>query len=255
MEEVFLILFGLIIGSFLNVLIYRMPIGKSIVKPRSYRPQCKKPIKFYDNIPVISFIVLCGKCRSCKAKISLQYPLVEIFTAFTFWISYSFYFSISPIYTLFTIIFLCIMVVLAIIDFKHMILPDELTIGGGVLFLIYSFFNPLITYKDAFISAFGSALVFTLLYFFYLKVRKIEGLGFGDVKMMILLGAFLGVNRLLIALLLASLSGVIIGFIFIIFKGKDLKTKLPFGPFLALGAYVSVFWGVCVLRFIQSVLR
>ena len=255
MEEVFLILLGLIIGSFLNVLIYRMPIGESIVKPRSYCPQCKKPIKFYDNIPVISFIILEGKCRGCKAKISLQYPLVEIFTAFTFWISYSFYFSISPIYTLFTIIFLCIMVVLAIIDFKHMILPDELTIGGGVLFLIYSFFNPLITYKDAFISAFGSALVFTLLYFFYLKVRKIEGLGFGDVKMMILLGAFLGVNRLIIALLLASLSGVIIGFIFIIFKGKDLKTKLPFGPFLGLGAYVSVFWGDCVLRFIQSVLR
>lgn len=255
MEEVFLILLGLIIGSFLNVLIYRMPIGKSIVKPRSYCPQCKKPIKFYDNIPVISFIILEGKCRGCKAKISLQYPLVEIFTAFTFWISYSFYFSISPIYTLFTIIFLCIMVVLAIIDFKHMILPDELTIGGGVLFLIYSFFNPLITYKDAFISAFGSALVFTLLYFFYLKVRKIEGLGFGDVKMMILLGAFLGVNRLLIALLLASLSGVIVGFIFIIFKGKDLKTKLPFGTFLGLGAYVSVFWGDCVLRFIQSVLR
>ncbi len=255
MEEVFLILLGLIIGSFLNVLIYRMPIGESIVKPRSYCPQCKKPIKFYDNIPVISFIILEGKCRGCKAKISLQYPLVEIFTAFTFWISYSFYFSISPIYTLFTIIFLCIMVVLAIIDFKHMILPDELTIGGGVLFLIYSFFNPLITYKDAFISAFGSALVFTLLYFFYLKVRKIEGLGFGDVKMMILLGAFLGVNRLLIALLLASLSGVIIGFIFIIFKGKDLKTKLPFGTFLGLGAYVSVFWGDCVLRFIQSILR
>ncbi len=255
MEEVFLILLGLIIGSFLNVLIYRMPIGKSIVKPRSYCPKCKKPIKFYDNIPVISFIILRGKCRGCKAKISLQYPLVEIFTAFTFWISYSFYFSISPIYTLFTIMFLCIMVVLAIIDFKHMILPDELTIGGGVLFLIYSFFNPLITYKDAFISAFGSALVFTLLYFFYLKVRKIEGLGFGDVKMMILLGAFLGVNKLLIALLLASLSGVIIGFIFIIFKGKDLKTKLPFGTFLGLGAYVSVFWGDCVLRFIQSVLR
>ncbi len=255
MEEVFLILLGLIIGSFLNVLIYRMPIGKSIVKPRSYCPQCKKPIKFYDNIPVISFIILRGKCRGCKAKISLQYPFVEIFTAFTFWISYSFYFSISPIYTLFTIMFLCIMVVLAIIDFKHMILPDELTIGGGVLFLIYSFFNPLITYKDAFISAFGSALVFTLLYFFYLKVRKIEGLGFGDVKMMILLGAFLGVNKLLIALLLASLSGVIIGFIFIIFKGKDLKTKLPFGTFLGLGAYVSVFWGDCVLRFIQSVLR
>ena len=190
MEEVFLILLGLIIGSFLNVLIYRMPIGKSIVKPRSYCPQCKKPIKFYDNIPVISFIVLQGKCRGCKTRISLQYPLVEIFTAFTFWISYSFYFSISPIYTLFTIIFLCIIVVLAIIDFKYMILPDEFTIGGGILFLIYSFFNPFITYKDAFISAFGSALAFTLLYFFYIKVRKIEGLGFGDVKMMILLGAF-----------------------------------------------------------------
>ncbi len=252
MEEILLILFGLIIGSFLNVVIYRLPIEKSIVKPRSYCPQCNQNIKFYDNIPVISFIILGGKCRNCKAKISLQYPLVEIFTALTFWLSYSFYFSISPVYTVFTIIFLCIIVVLAIIDFKHMILPDEFTIGGGVLFLIYSFFNPIITYKSAFISAFGSALIFAFLYFFYLKVRKIEGLGFGDVKMMILLGAFLGIHKLLIAVFLASLSGVIIGFIFIIFKGKDLKTKLPFGTFLGFGTYISVFWGDNIWRFIQS---
>jgi leader peptidase (prepilin peptidase)/N-methyltransferase len=142
--------------------------------------------------------------------------------------------------------------VLAIIDFKHMILPDELTIGGGVLFLTYSFFNPIITYKNAFISAFGSALIFAFLYFFYLKVRKIEGLGFGDVKMMVLLGAFLGIHKLLIAVFLASLSGIIIGFIFIIFKGKDLKTKLPFGTFLGFGTYISVFWGDNIWRFIQS---
>jgi len=252
MEEILLILFGLIIGSFLNVVIHRLPIEKSIYKPRSYCPQCNQNIKFYDNIPVISFIILEGKCRSCKAKISLQYPLVEIFTALTFWLSYSFYFSASPVYTVFTIIFLCIIMVLAIIDFKHMILPDELTIGGGVLFLTYSFFNPIITYKNAFISAFGSFLVFALLYFFYLKVRKIEGLGFGDVKMMVLLGAFLGIHKLLIAVFLASLSGIIIGFIFIIFKGKDLKTKLPFGTFLGFGTYISVFWGDNIWRFIQS---
>jgi leader peptidase (prepilin peptidase)/N-methyltransferase len=133
-----------------------------------------------------------------------------------------------------------------------MILPDELTLGGAVLFFLYSFFNPRLTTANAVIASFGSALIFTGLYYFYLKVKKIEGLGFGDIKMMLLLGAFLGINKLLIAVLLASLSGLIVGIFFIIFKGKTLKLKLPFGTFLGAGSYISLFWGEKLLRAIQS---
>jgi len=249
--EIILILFGLIIGSFLNVVISRLPDKRSIVKPRSHCPNCKKAIKFYDNIPVIGYILLGGKCRNCKKEISLRYPLIEAFTAFSFWLSY-FYFGIDPIYTVFVILFICLLISLAVIDFTHMILPDELTLGGAVLFFVYSFFNPRLTTTNAVIASFGSALIFTGLYYFYLKVKKIEGLGFGDVKMMLLLGAFLGINKLLVAVLAASLSGLIVGLFFIIFKGKTLKLKLPFGTFLAAGSYISLFWGEKILRAIQS---
>lgn len=250
-EEIILILFGLIIGSFLNVVISRLPERKSIVTPRSHCPSCKKPIKFYDNIPVISYILLGGKCRNCKGVISLRYPLIEAFTAFSFWLAY-FYFGVD-VYTAFAILFVCLLIALAVIDFTHMILPDELTLGGALIFFVYSFFNPHVTPANALIAALGSALIFTGLYYFYLKVKKIEGLGFGDVKMMLLLGTFLGLNKLLIGVLIASLSGLVVGLFYIIFKGKNLKLKLPFGTFLGIGCYASLFWGEPLLRLIQSI--
>ena len=252
MEEIVLIILGLIIGSFLNVVIYRLPVKKSIVTPRSYCPRCQTKIKFYDNIPVISFLILRGKCRKCGSGISVQYPLVEIFTAFSFWFSYR-QFGVSPLYAAFAIVFISILIALALIDLKHMILPDELTLGGGGVFLIFSFFHPEIGVADAFITAFGSAIIFVGFYFFYLKVRKIEGLGFGDVKMMILLGAFLGIKKMVIALLLASISGLVVGVFIIIVKKKNLKLALPFGTFLSLGGYISLFWGRPILMFLQSI--
>jgi leader peptidase (prepilin peptidase)/N-methyltransferase len=252
MENIFIIILGLIIGSFLNVVIYRLPIKKSVVFPRSSCPECQNLISFYDNIPVISFLILRGRCRRCKSRISIQYPLVEILTAFSFWLTFHVY-GDSILYTVFTSLFLCFLIVLALIDLEHMILPDELTLGGGLIFLLFSFFNPEISFWDAFASAFGAALVFAGLYFFYLKVRKIEGLGFGDVKMMIFLGAFLGSKKLLVALLLSSFFGLIVGGFLIIFKKKNLKFQLPFGTFLGLGSYISVFWGYEILIFIQSV--
>ncbi len=251
MEEIIIILVGFIFGSFLNVVIYRLPMEKSIVKPRSYCPSCGKTIKFYDNIPVISYIILGGKCRICKTKISLLYPAVELFTAFSFWLTY-FYFEDLPVYAGFNALFLCLLIALAVIDYKHRVLPNELTLGGAGIFLIYAFFNPAITPLIAFLTAFGSALFFTGIYFFYLKVRKIEGLGQGDIKMMLLLGAFLGIDKLVIAILLASSAGVMVGLFFIIFKGKNLKLKLPFGTFLGLGSYISVFWGHHILKAIFS---
>ena len=251
MEEIIIILVGFIFGSFLNVLIYRLPLEKSIVKPRSYCPSCRKPIKFYDNIPVISYIILGGKCRICNTKISLLYPAVELFTAFSFWLTY-FYFKHLPVYAGFNALFLCLLIALAAIDYKHRLLPNELTLGGAAIFFIYTFFNPAVTPSNAFLAAFGTALIFTGIYFFYLKVRKIEGLGQGDIKMILLLGVFLGIHKLVIAILLASSVGLLVGLFFIIFKGKNLKLKLPFGTFLSIGSYISVFWGHHILKAIYS---
>ena len=251
MEEIILILLGLIVGSFLNVVIHRLPLEESIIKPRSHCPSCSTTIPFYDNIPVISYILLWGRCRHCRVKISLVYPLVELLTALSFWLAYL-YFGREPLYAAFSILFLCLLLVQALIDLKHMILPLEISIGGAVVFLLYSFFNPFISPLNAFASAAGAALAFAALYFFYLKVRKIEGLGQGDIWMMLLLGSFLGVNKLIIAVLLASVAGVMVGLFFIVFKKKNLKLALPFGTFLSLGSWVSLFWGNEILRWMQS---
>ncbi len=254
-ESIIAVLLGLVFGSFLNVVIYRLPLEKSIVKPGSHCPSCENPVRFYDNIPILSYIILMGKCRHCKTRISLRYPAVEFFTAVSFWLSYFYFYKDGPVCAIFAALFICLLIALALIDYDHRILPDEMTLGGGIVFLIYAFFNPLLDPVDAVAAAFGSALVFMGLYFFYLKVRKIEGLGQGDIKMMVLLGAFLGVQKLVIAVLLASIAGLMVGLFYIIFKGKDLKLKLPFGTFLSFGSYVSLLWGAEVFAGIQSIVR
>jgi leader peptidase (prepilin peptidase)/N-methyltransferase len=251
MEEILLIIAGLVFGSFLNVVIHRMPLEKSLVKPGSHCPSCNTPVKFYDNVPVISWLVLLGKCRHCKARISIRYPLVEAFTGFSFWLAYI-HFAPLWVHVGFAILFLCLLIALALIDLEHMVLPVPLSVGGAVVFAVYSFFSPAITPANAILTALGGALAFAAIFFFYLKVRKMEGLGEGDIYMMLLLGSFLGVNKLVIAILLASFSGAILGICLIIFQKKDMKLKLPFGTFLALGSYVSLFWGIEILKYIQS---
>ena len=149
-------------------------------------------------------------------------------------------------------VFLALLIALAAIDLEHMILPDELTLGGAALFFVYSFFNPEVSQLDAVLSGLGAALFFSALFYFYLKVRKIEGLGFGDVKMVLFMGLFLGVSRLVIAIFLASLSGLLVGLFFILFRKKDFKLALPFGPFLSLGSYMALFWGDAILAWIGS---
>jgi len=253
MEEILIILMGLIIGSFLNVVIHRLPLGQSIVKPGSHCPRCQRPIPFYDNIPVVSYLLLGGKCRGCRQPISPRYPLVEMLTGLCFWLSYL---TFGPsLHTAFTILFLCLLIALAFIDLQHMILPDSLTLGGALVFLGYAFVHPWISAQDAILSALTAAALFAGLYFFYLKVRKIEGLGFGDIKMMLLLGLFLGHRMLIVAILVASFSGLLAGFFFILFKKKDLKFALPFGTFLSLGSMIAVFWGDSILGLIQSLIQ
>jgi len=253
-EEIIAIAFGLIFGSFLNVVIYRLPLEQSLVKPRSFCPQCGKTVKAYDNIPVLSYLLLLGKCRSCGVSIPFRYPLIEIFTAFTFWYSYKMA-AYGLIHLVFTIIFLFILTALCFIDLKYMILPNELTIGGSVLFLVYSFFNPEVETLEAILTAFGVTLIFFLIYIFYLKVRKFEGLGQGDIKMVFLLGIFLGVKKLLVTILLASFSGLIVGVAVIIIRKKDFKYALPFGTFLSLAGYISYFAGDSILLLIFSLYK
>jgi leader peptidase (prepilin peptidase)/N-methyltransferase len=250
MEEALTVVLGLIVGSFLNVVIHRLPLRQDIVFLPSHCPACHQPIPFYLNVPLLSYILLLGRCRSCRAHISPRYPLVEGFTAFSFWLAYSAY-GLTP-HAVAAVVFLCLLIALAAIDLQHMILPDELTLGGAAFFFIYSFFNPEVAQLDAILSGAGGALFFASLFYFYLKVRKMEGLGFGDVKMALFMGLFLGVRRLAIAVFLASLTGLLVGLYFIIFRKKDLKLALPFGPFLAVGSYLALFWGDAILAWIGS---
>jgi leader peptidase (prepilin peptidase)/N-methyltransferase len=250
MEAALTIVFGLVIGSFLNVVIHRLPLGENVVFPPSHCPRCRADIPFYHNIPLLSYIILRGRCHSCRAHISLQYPLIESFCAFSFWLTLHF-FGLS-LAAVFTAVFICLLITLTAIDLKHMILPDELTLGGTALFFAYSFFNPAISQLNAVLSGLGAALLFSGFFFFYLKIRKIEGLGFGDIKMVLLMGLFLGLHRLIVAIFLASLSGLLVGIFLIIFKKKNLKSALPFGPFLSLGSYISIFWGPGILAWLGS---
>jgi leader peptidase (prepilin peptidase)/N-methyltransferase len=254
MIEIYIIALGLIFGSFINVVIYRIPLKKSIVFPRSFCPQCNNQLKFYHNIPVLSFLFQGGKCAYCRSRISFQYPLVEILSALSFYLSYSIY-RTEPLHAIFLTIFLLIIIILAFIDLNHMILPDQFTIGGSVLFLLYSFINPLKTPGpvEAFLTGFGTALLFLAIYYFYLRVRKIEGLGLGDIKYVILLGAFLGVKQTIVAIFLASISGLLVGIFLIIFKKKNLQFSLPFGTFLSLGSYLSLFFSDYLLNLLQSI--
>ncbi len=253
METTLSVIFGLIIGSFLNVVIHRLPLGENVVFPPSHCPRCRTAIPFYDNIPLLSYLFLLGKCRSCRGRISPQYPLVEAFCAFSFWLvvhSYGLTLQAAA-----SAVFICLLVALAAIDIRHMILPNELTISGAVFFFIYSFFNPAVGQLDAVLSGLGGALFFAGLYYFYLKIRKIEGLGFGDIKMALFMGFFLGLRRLAVAIFLASLFGLLVGIFLIIFKKKNLKLALPFGPFLSLGSFLSMFWGDAILAWIGSLWR
>ena len=250
MEAALTIVFGLIIGSFLNVVIHRLPLQEDVVFPPSHCPRCKTHIPFYHNVPLLSYLILRGRCHSCREPISPRYPLVEGFCAFSFWLTWHFY-GLS-LFAVFTALFICLLIALAAIDLQHMILPDELTLGGAVVFSIYSFFNPAVSPLNAILSGLGAALVFSGFFYFYLKVRKIEGLGFGDVKMVLLMGFFLGLQRLVVAVFLASLSGLLVGVFFIVFRKKNLTYALPFGPFLSLGSYIAVFWGDAILAWLGT---
>jgi leader peptidase (prepilin peptidase)/N-methyltransferase len=254
MEEIILIVvFGLVWGSFLNVVIYRLPRGLSLLRPPSSCPHCGKQIKFYENIPILSYLVLRGKCGNCKANISPAYPLVEALTPFCFLLVYMQY-SLSPHFFA-SCLFASALIVLGFIDYHHQILPDEITLSGLVLALLYTFFHDDLSLTQALLGAGVGAGFLLLVYGVYYLLRKKEGLGLGDVTMMLMIGAFLGWKQTLLTLILASIGGAIVGVFFIIFKKKDLQHALPFGTFLAPAAFVALLYGQQIIDAYLSLYR
>ncbi len=242
--------FGLSVGSFLNCLIYRLSINEK-PKGRSYCPKCKHSLSYKDLIPLFSYIFLLGKCRYCKKKISLEYPLVELSTGvvfvFSFLISWNNFsgnllFDVSEIIFLFAVLFFLILIF--VYDLKYYIIPDFATfslIGISFLYLISSSFlkNDVSILLSGIFSALGVFLFFFSLFYF----TKGKGMGFGDVKFVIFMGLFLGFPNILVGLFISFVLGAIIGLALIALKRKKIKSQVPFGPFLIIGSIVAYFYG------------
>ncbi len=245
-------LFGLLIGSFLNVCIYRMPRDLSVVRPRSHCPECNHTIAWFDNIPLVSYALLRGHCRRCGCRIPVRYPVVEFLTAAMFFCAFRFL-GTTLAATKFAV-FGAIMIALVFSDLEERILPDEFTLGGTALGVIFAAFVPvsggillvifynsknqwLVSLCDALLAAAICSGALWAVRGAYEKVRHREGLGLGDVKMGAMIGAFLGIQGALLALLVGSLLGVVIGLGYTWFTGKDASTyELPFGSFLGAAA-------------------
>lgn len=235
---------GLAVGSFLNVCIHRVPLRLSIVSPPSRCAACGRQLSWYENVPLVSWAVLRGKCRSCRASISIVYPLVEITTAAIFVAGYWWY-DATPLLAI-RLLFACAMIVLFVIDLQHRILPNVITIPGIAVGFALSFVAEPGWPSSLMGIALGGGLPWAMYELWYL-VRHEEGLGFGDVKMLAMIGAFLGWKLVLVTLVLASLLGSIVGGGMIVARKGSLKYALPFGTFLAVAALVATVAGDALL--------
>ena len=231
---------GLFIGSFLNVCIHRIPRSESIMWPASHCPVCNNPIKPWDNIPLVSYILLGGRCRSCSAKISLRYPVVETLSALLA-LSMLYRFGLTMSFGIYYL-WACVLLVITFIDIDYQIIPDRLSLGGIILGLGLVYWLPL-TYKDAIIGlVLGSGLLIAVIYGYYFLTKK-QGMGGGDVKLLGMIGVFTGWQGVLFTIFMGSLIGTLFGLPWALMQKKTMKAAIPFGPFLALGALIFVLWG------------
>jgi leader peptidase (prepilin peptidase)/N-methyltransferase len=243
--------FGAIVGSFLNVCIYRLPLGKSIVWPASACPHCARELSWYENIPVISYLALRGRCLTCAARIGFRYPLVEALTAAMFALAW-WYYGPGPLLAS-RLVFGCALLVLFAIDLEHHLLPNSITLPGIVVGFVFSFSTEP-GWLSSLIGILVGGGVLWLIAETYYRIRHEEGLGMGDVKMLAMVGAFLGWQLTLLTLMLASLSGTMIGLLLIVTKRGGMKYALPFGTFLALGAAAAATVGPAVLHWYLGLL-
>jgi leader peptidase (prepilin peptidase) / N-methyltransferase len=263
-ESLVVFYFGSIVGSFLNVVIHRLPLEQSIVFPASHCPKCRTPIRWYDNIPLFSYLILKARCRKCREPIAFRYFLVELLTALFFLVFYRLH---GPGLEFFMLcVFVSGLIAATFIDIQHRIIPDEISLGGIVVGLLFNLaaglqFRPFaVNFKPAIDSVIGiiagggiiwfTGFLFDLVYFKLMKKPPIQGetesMGGGDVKLLAMIGAFLGWKCALLTFFIAPFSGAIAGVINILTK-KD--HTIPYGPFLSLGALMCVFWSDKIIGF------
>ncbi|MEI6631613.1 MAG: prepilin peptidase [bacterium] len=262
---IFVFIFGSLIGSFLNVCIHRLPLGESVINPPSHCPKCGKPISWHDNIPILSYLFLAGRCRFCREKISARYFVVEFLTALVFLFFYS-RFGLGYNF-FFYIIFACGLIVATFVDIRERIIPDEISLGGAVCGFILSSlkgvrltpfsFTPshLLGSLYGIIAGAGiiylSGFIFDLAYFKILKKPAVDGetssMGGGDVKLMAMVGAFLGWEKAILVFFLAPFFGLFFGIANLLVKKEHV---IPYGPFLSLAALLSIFWADKVIALI-----
>jgi leader peptidase (prepilin peptidase)/N-methyltransferase len=238
-------IFGACIGSFLNVCIYRIPAALSIVHPGSSCPRCKTMIPFYDNIPILSYLLLMGKCRSCGASIALRYPFVELLGGL---FALACTLSFGPtIHGLVVFVFIATLTVVTFIDLDHRIIPDSISLPGIPLFFLAALAVPTVTWRASAIGIVaGGGSLFAVAWVYQLITGR-EGMGGGDIKLLAMIGAMIGWQGILFTLFAASAIGTIVGLLAMIRSGKGMKLAIPFGPFLAMGAIIYVFFGEALI--------
>lgn len=237
----YLFVMGAIFGSFANVIILRLPKGESIAKPSSRCMSCQTPIKWYDNIPIFSWFILRGQCRKCGAKFSFRYPAVELTMAIFFVLTYHFvgwnWFLLEALILVFGL------VTVSVIDIDHYILPDVFTLSGIVIGLAGALLNPERSFLESLLGVLlGGGFLWSIAYF-YLLLRKEEGMGGGDIKLLAWIGAVLGWKAIPFVIISSSLLGTVGGALLALRQKKGMKTVIPFGPYLALGAVIFLFGG------------
>lgn len=235
---------GLVIGSFLNVCIHRLPRRESIVRPRSRCPACGKPLEWFDNIPVASWIVLGARCRHCGAPISVRYPIVELATAAAavviVWLTPPGPLLVSRL------ILAAALIVLFFIDLEHRLLPNVVTVSGIVVGFFLSLIAPPGPVQSLIGIVVGGGMLLAIAGAYYV-LRRLEGMGMGDVKMLAMIGAFLGWQPVIVTLVLSSFLGAIVGIALLLTRGAGLRHALPFGSFLAIAAFVSMLAGDAIV--------
>jgi leader peptidase (prepilin peptidase) / N-methyltransferase len=249
----FAFVLGAAVGSFLNVCIYRIPAGKSVVSPPSHCPQCNNQIRWYQNVPILSYLFLRGHCGFCQVRISLRYAAVEVLTGALFTVVlYSYGLSWG---TLIYWLFVSALVTITFIDLDHQIIPDVISLPGIPIGFICSYFIPWLSWLESLLGILLGGGLLLFIAWLYEVLAKREGMGGGDIKLLSMIGAFLGWKAVFPIIFFASLCGTLIGVPLMLVREKDSRFALPFGPFLATAAVVYLFWGVDIIQWYLSFYR